>query len=387
MICLYCNLEKDESEFSQEHVIPKALGGNIETNNPFSINNVCKKCNNISGLFIDAAFIKSWTSTKSKAYFYYKYFDLTIDSVVPLDYLGEFQSTELDDNICDVWTCAGGDLIYHFHKPYPKDIDCPPIVGIPSTAYKKEIDPGFVIFFLLTSNKAWHPAILKALNQQFKKSRFYLGVGPKPENIPNFFNLEEDKKKYLNLVMPDGRVQNILIKIGVNFDFRFICKIALGIGGAVLHESFQQSRSAQLLRDGMWAKTYEQKLKTEVNLKGSFAYTIPKNLEPAFIWESGHLVLLNIINKSLYLNVNFYGTDNFTVLLSNEPQHWSGILASSIAYVICPTLKRAVGPVMLKDFLAFQLGEINDLDSLNQLKEEMNRKRDIPPFFIDREDA
>lgn len=42
-ICLYCKKEKSDEEFSQENVLPRGLGGNLNTYNPFSINDVCQK--------------------------------------------------------------------------------------------------------------------------------------------------------------------------------------------------------------------------------------------------------------------------------------------------------------------------------------------------------
>lgn len=53
MKCLYCGNEKNEEDFSQEHVIPKALGGNLTPDNPFTIHNVCRRCNSVAGAFID----------------------------------------------------------------------------------------------------------------------------------------------------------------------------------------------------------------------------------------------------------------------------------------------------------------------------------------------
>jgi len=58
--CVYCNTEKQEDELSQEHVIPRAIGGNLTPINPFSLNNVCRHCNSLCGAYIDGPFIKNW---------------------------------------------------------------------------------------------------------------------------------------------------------------------------------------------------------------------------------------------------------------------------------------------------------------------------------------
>jgi len=64
--CVYCRLEKDLTEFSMEHIFPQSLGGAL-CGNLFKTNQVCKRCNNILGIFVDGAFIKSFFRTNDEA--------------------------------------------------------------------------------------------------------------------------------------------------------------------------------------------------------------------------------------------------------------------------------------------------------------------------------
>lgn len=57
--CIYCRKEKDETDFTLEHIIPQFLGGAYAPD-CFKVRNVCGPCNNNLGLFVDAAFEKSW---------------------------------------------------------------------------------------------------------------------------------------------------------------------------------------------------------------------------------------------------------------------------------------------------------------------------------------
>lgn len=57
--CIYCRQEKDDDQFTLEHVIPQFLGG-AYTPESFKIRDVCKNCNNNLGLFVDAGFEKNW---------------------------------------------------------------------------------------------------------------------------------------------------------------------------------------------------------------------------------------------------------------------------------------------------------------------------------------
>ncbi len=64
--CIYCNKEKDDSEFSLEHIFPDALGGALLPDAIFKTNDVCIACNSTSGLFIDGPFIKNWFLTNDE---------------------------------------------------------------------------------------------------------------------------------------------------------------------------------------------------------------------------------------------------------------------------------------------------------------------------------
>ena len=57
--CIYCGEEKNPYEFSDEHIWPDALGGD-DLPDFWRTDDVCQKCNNLSGLYVDGAFVKGW---------------------------------------------------------------------------------------------------------------------------------------------------------------------------------------------------------------------------------------------------------------------------------------------------------------------------------------
>lgn len=63
MKCIICNQEKENEELSIEHVIPDSAGSS------FTINNVCKECNNKLGLSVDKKFLDN----KLIKFFLYSY--------------------------------------------------------------------------------------------------------------------------------------------------------------------------------------------------------------------------------------------------------------------------------------------------------------------------
>jgi HNH endonuclease len=77
--CVYCEQDKPEEEFDLEHIWPDALGGDLLPA-LFQTNDVCQRCNNLAGLFVDGAFLKSWFGQAERATGAYDYVDLDIRS-------------------------------------------------------------------------------------------------------------------------------------------------------------------------------------------------------------------------------------------------------------------------------------------------------------------
>jgi len=120
--CLYCRAFKDESEFSREHVIPQAIGGVFESGNPFKLHNVCERCNNVAGLYVDAPFLRSFSVHNGRADSELRTVELELKTALPLTFLGRHCSLKHGTRICELWLGPTGDLIYHF-QPYPKKPD------------------------------------------------------------------------------------------------------------------------------------------------------------------------------------------------------------------------------------------------------------------------
>ncbi|UPT71150.1 MAG: HNH endonuclease [Flavobacterium sp. JAD_PAG50586_2] len=263
-ICLYCKEEKEIKEFSQEHVLPRGVGGNL-INNPFSIKDVCARCNNLCGLFVDGPFIKSWFTNNYRSKIAQQYCHLTPETVLPLSYMGEIEDLKSDNEICDFWLGPTGDTIYHFHKPYPDDLDTPNMIGIPPTAYKKDIDPGYVFLFVKSNNPLWHPTIVFSVISNFKKSKLYLGNGPKP-NLEQFENIPEQLSDlHSKLTEKQEEMHNNTFTISIDYADRFLCKLALGMGSLVLKPEFKLSADADLLRKGLWTKNKDERKELKIH--------------------------------------------------------------------------------------------------------------------------
>lgn len=383
LVCLYCKKEKTAEEFSQEHVLPRGIGGNLNTYNPFSINDVCSRCNNLSGLFIDGPFIKSWFINNSRADVAKRYCHLTPETILPLVYFGEIEALKQGDKICEFWLGPTGDTIYHFHVPYPEEMDVPPIVGLPPTAYKKDIDHGIVFLFIRSNNTKWLPTIIFSTLSNFKKSTIYLGNGNKPE-IERFEEIPKDLKElHKHLISIQGTTHQNRVQVGINFADRFLCKLALGIGSIILNPEFKKSQSADLLRQGMWTKSRTDREQLPIKGTGPLgSKEIMSDLDHYFKWTGGHTFVVMKAQSQLALYSNFYEANSSVILISNEPQHWEGKIGEGLVFVVAPTLSKAVGPIDIAEFIAHRIDSPIAYNLLQDLEAEMIKFSELPPFDV-----
>jgi HNH endonuclease len=85
VICPYCGFDKDPEIFTDEHVIPRTLGGNVYPTNPF-LCRVCTGCNSACGRYVDGRFSKSWFIHNWKSDAARQTYDPAAEPVFPLSY-------------------------------------------------------------------------------------------------------------------------------------------------------------------------------------------------------------------------------------------------------------------------------------------------------------
>lgn len=382
--CLYCKQKKNDSEFSKEHIIPRAVGGAVNPLNPFTINDVCKRCNNLCGLFIDAPFIKSWFINNQRASNAKKFVRLTNSTVLPLTYIGIIEELKFDNRICEFWLGPTGDTIYHFHEPYPTEDYSSPIIGVPTTANLKDlsVDNGFTFLFIRSNNPEWHPTIVNSFLSNFKNSKLYLGNGPTPKggafsDIPTELKSLHDKLNSMR-----GKTHKNKVEFGMYSGERFLAKIALGIGSLIFDESFKESKSADLLRKFMWTKEVDKRHKIPIRGTGFLGHKKWNNLNEILKWEGGHTLALMSTNDSIALYTNFYEESSAVIQVSNEKEHWENKIDEGIFYVLVPGIQKAVGPLNIADLIGHKFTPAYNCEPLQMLESEMEQFDELPPFDI-----
>lgn len=382
--CIYCNQEKPNSEFSQEHILPRALGGAIHPTNPFSTDLVCIRCNTISGFFIDAPFVKSWFINNYRADNAKKYIKLTPLTILPLIYIGVIDDLKFNDQICEFYLGPTGDLIYHFHIPYPEEIDSPTMIGVPPHLRNKEIDNGFAFLFIRSNNPKWIPAIIYSFVDNFKKTKLYLGNGPTPNvDRANFSDIPNDLRELLNLIRSlNGKEHKNSFRVDIDTGNRFIAKLALGLGCIYLKDEYKVSPDAELLRKVMWTKDHNERKKIPVHGTGLLGGgESMKNINELLKWEGGHVIYLMQVGDTLALYTNFYGQNGSIIQVTENRNHWDGILNRGIIYVVIPERQKCVGPILLEEFVGHKYSDFKN-QKLTELENDLANIGPLPPFEI-----
>ena len=385
--CLYCTKEKEDEEFSEEHILPQAIGGNLTPTNPFKSGDICQSCNNLCGLFVDAPFIKNWFTQADRTHDAFRYVKFDQDSVFPLRYMGPAPELQHESKMCEFWIGPTGDSIYHFHEPYAEVTDMPILVG-PAPNIKSEIDPGFVFIYIVASNPDWWVPIIRSLVAQFPSAQFFLGNGPCPEpesspfsQIPSQLNELHQK---LNSIREDEHGISFALTIG--YETRFLAKLALGFGHLFLDGSFSTSSDAQLLRDMMWERDSDARESIPVRGAGILSGQL-KGLEQTLSWETGHIIGLLPSGNDLCLYTRFYNRQTSLIKITGDRNQWKdSIPENGMIFCVTPGLRKCVGPIPLIEFVGHKQG-LNPIEDLVQLEHEALAVSPLPPVHVDQPES
>lgn len=378
--CIYCNIEKEESAFTDEHVLPKAIGGNLSPTNPFKTNDVCCSCNSTCGLYVDTGFIKSWFTQMGRVEEALRYVQFSQETIFPLRCMGVIPGLEYDGKICEFWLGPAGDQIFHFHYPYPEVKDMPVLVG-PAPNVRRGVDTGFAFIFVVPSNDVWWVPILRSFAAHFKGTVLYLANGPTPNG--DLFSDIPPEYQDLHHRLDQMRKTEIHARLTVSIDSeaRFLAKLALGLGHLFLNSSFAVSSDAAVLRDLLWARSHEDREKTRVHGSGFFGRIHPA-IKKELSWPHGHLLTLFPVSNILALCVSFYGHQAAVIQISENVEHWKEkIPEGGIVFVVSPGLPKCVGPIGFPDYVTHRSGFLEN-PQLAALEREASRVPSLPPVDL-----
>lgn len=300
--CLYCGNEKNIDEMSLEHAIPQFMGGAYAPEK-FKLSNVCIKCNNILGLYVDAGYAKSWMVSMGLAESARKYMTSYQSNGLPLRCLGRVEIDGVikpDDYIIEYWIGPSGESIFWVRFD---DLRMETFMGGNPTDKRNKKSVAY-----------YFPVNTTSENQIFGMRSFHQGMGKKnkvrkvlcaqvaDENgvilDPKYFGFttpeESDivNERLLFNAINSGDFLRLSFKLHTDFDKRFISKLGLGVGYSIFKE--QMNDRLKLFQRGIWPKQDD----SEVGISGSSTLNMLKGDEIASLPGYPGAISICIINDS-----------------------------------------------------------------------------------------
>lgn len=341
--CIYCGKLTDATEFSKEHIIPQCLGGAYAPPD-FMTDRACRKCNNDLGKFVDASFEKSrpvsnWLSMSDLNL----YNDQSKDGVslvcmglrdIPLPGMEE-------DEVCELWLGPWGEQVYWIR---PRDENLYWYSGgNPRTVKDKRTRAYF--FFSVKSEKGLRLSLL-SFRDSFRRKKVDKILGSTAPGLPlkewgfkPANDLDKDRINYLikNKFFPD---RGASFALNINFDFRFMCKLALGVGFIMFGEDYLNSDCARELQKGVWQHPDDD----YPEVFGSTNWVKPESKFSAITGlESAVVLHIMQIDVNLVLVLNLGGKYCWQIKFANvhalTPMTLQGILIKGRSIVLYKFLK------------------------------------------------
>ncbi|MGD9968830.1 MAG: HNH endonuclease [Sulfuricurvum sp.] len=389
-ICIYCNQEKNTDEFSLEHIFPDSLGGAF-ANNIFKTRQVCRKCNSLSGLYVDSSFVKNFFSTALPAFSdYLGYYDFEKKPIIPFSYMGFVEYIKHPNfKYCEKWLWCGGSMVYHFHNNSEDSFET--IAG-GDPRKRKGKDAGEVYLVGLTDNPFWIELLLNSFVKQFQKSKKISVNYLLSHQSSDVLSTEQQSiKKEIFAIHQSKDIQKHTIPIKLDFNVRFQAKLSIGLGYSLFGKMFALSDEAKKFRDIFWNKDYQTLIELQPQMM-SFFSELKNEFEQRmeFLNYKGcHGLFFIPIQNSLIFYGNLYGENQYPILtlITNELDKYQNELIEQYpegwGYILVPQREMCIGEISIPSLLAFNTGNKSFLPELIALENLYKNLDELPPFNID----
>ncbi|MEB1347823.1 HNH endonuclease [Xanthomonas campestris pv. campestris] len=261
-VCLYCDQVKGSEERSLEHAIPQFLGGDY-VDGRFHLKNACKTCNNNLGLWVDAAYGKAWLVSQALAQAASLLYDPSNDPGLPLRCMGRLTLPGLtvpSGQVAEHWIGPSGETVV-WMRPHDERMTAY-TGGNPIDTRRK---PSTMFVFPTTDDpECW--AMGKRSVRRAAKGRNKLRLVlcaklldqdghdmlPQEQGFEPAHGIDQGAIRAIRAALR-GTLP-LQVPISVDFDRRFMCKMALAIGFSVFGEAYLAQQSAVEARNGLWPK-------------------------------------------------------------------------------------------------------------------------------------
>ena len=388
-ICIYCEQEKPEDQFSDEHIWPQALGGD-SLPAFWRTNEVCGECNNLSGLFVDGAFVKNWFGVAERSTdALYAESRPPSKMVIPLNYLGRMENIPIEEGfVSEFWTMPCGANIIHIRADDREGLWNVYAGGDPRLANRRN-RAGRVYVALTSENPFWVVTTLASVRSHFKKASRYIVNMEIPRDWTAFkainWNDETQVRDMATVqaIIDAGAEQRQLtgwFASPLDVGNRLLAKIGLAVGYKLLGQPFLETNYSKTLRVAFREANYEKRKRSLVRGSGYLGNpleSLGQQLQfPGawilLIWKTGGTLGLHVITPSGKFMSVVVCDDSALLHKLNGMYDWG------ISWITLPTLEIAVGPLEFPNYIAHRL-EIERLPELAELEEQRIDFDSLPP--------
>ena len=369
-VCLYCENEKPDGEFSDEHIWPDALGGDWLPAF-WRTSEVCQTCNNMSGLFVDGAFIKSWVGNAERwSEGIYAESKNPKKVTMSLAYLGKVSNVPIEQgNIAEYWTTACGANIVHIRTDDKEELWSFYAGGDPRMSNRRS--KAGRVYVALTSQKAfWIVSTLMSVKLHFKKAERYIVNMDVPDHWTEFKAVDmndishvRDMKTVQSIIDAGTQGNRLHTTMAIPLDAgnRLLAKLSLAVGYKLFGQPFLKTTHSKALRVAFREADYSRQKISLIRGTSYFSQFLDGGVQAALGFPGAWVIFLKETEGTLGLYVVTPSGQTMSVIISDELhliQTLKGTYKNGVVWLTIPALESAVGPLDLPEYIAHQLGNI-----------------------------
>lgn len=365
--CIYCGHTKQAAEFSHEHIWPDALGGDY-LSDFWKTDDVCRSCNNMSGVFVDGAFIKSFAVVGERANDALSYLPPNEPTgALPLNYLGVVQNVQpADGEAIDCWVTIGAKVLHMRMEEQENTWDA--YAGGDPRRGSKTSKAGRVIVSLTSAEPYWVCTSLRSVLQHFPKAKRFvtnLELPPNANKVKEFNPADpqyaDDQRivREFEGLRERGEQINAQVAIAMHADGRFLAKVALAVGYKLFGSNYLVTDYAKELRKGFREADPSKRHQLKIRGSGYFQGIDLGPVADKLRWPGGWQIAIIPLSDRLALTVTA-PTGRMMCIQITDDINILGRLGSDyrdgVCWVIVPAAQTAAGPLPYPEYFAHMIG-------------------------------
>lgn len=330
--CIYCKTDKEERQFTLEHVISQFLGG-AQAPDYLKTRNVCRTCNSNLGLFVDASFEKDFLVFNELNEAAYSFFNPDKPTSLPLRNMGVSDLTPpeiKEDEICECWIGPLGEQIYWIR---PSDERMYWYSGGNPRTVKKVKTRAY---FIWSERSIKNPIVTWLSFEDAFKGRkvrkvsctLVEGADLADIGFSEADDLDLSRIAYFNNECSNGQERKNRLSMYLRYDIRFMAKLAIGLGHVLFGEKFDSSEYTNELHKALWFKEGDEEpsIAGQNNLGQGDGFLKSKcgvsNGVTITIIPSSKYVTLNLnISKKMNWTIGIAEIDDVKDLIQEDLEH------------------------------------------------------------------